>query len=71
MLTIIHSSLVSYIPRKKQDKAGWWVLIVFVPVIGGFWYLVECGFLRGIERPNNYDPDPLHGIRAGLVALAE
>jgi uncharacterized membrane protein YhaH (DUF805 family) len=42
-----------------RDKSGWWLLIVFVPVIGGLWYLIECGFLRGTDGHNNYGPDPL------------
>ena len=28
-------------------------------VIGGLWYLIECGFLRGTPGPNTYGPDPL------------
>jgi uncharacterized membrane protein YhaH (DUF805 family) len=35
------------------------VLIALVPVIGGLWYLIECGFLKGTTGPNNYGPDPL------------
>src|SRR5262245_24555189 len=35
-----------------RNKSGWWVLIVFVPVIGQIWYLVECGFLRGTAGTN-------------------
>ena len=42
-----------------RNKSGWWVLIMFVPVIGGLWYLIECGFLRGTAGPNNYGADPL------------
>src|SRR5882757_5298222 len=42
-----------------RDKSGWWVLVVFVPLIGGLWYLIECGFLRGTDGPNPYGPDPL------------
>jgi uncharacterized membrane protein YhaH (DUF805 family) len=42
-----------------RNKSGVWVLIIFVPVIGGLWYLIECGFLRGTPGPNNYGPDPL------------
>ncbi len=45
-----------------RNKSGVWVLIVFVPVIGGLWYLIECGFLRGTIGPNNYGPDPLAGL---------
>jgi len=28
-------------------------------VIGGLWYLIECGFLRGTAGSNAYGPDPL------------
>jgi uncharacterized membrane protein YhaH (DUF805 family) len=42
-----------------RGKSGWWVFIAFVPVIGGLWYLVECGFLKGTAGPNAYGPDPL------------
>jgi uncharacterized membrane protein YhaH (DUF805 family) len=45
-----------------RNKSGWWVLIVFVPIIGGLWYLIECGFLRGTPGPNNYGPDPLGAV---------
>jgi uncharacterized membrane protein YhaH (DUF805 family) len=42
-----------------RNKSGWWVLIAFVPVIGGLWYLIECGFLEGTKGPNQFGPDPL------------
>jgi uncharacterized membrane protein YhaH (DUF805 family) len=42
-----------------RNKSGWWVLIAFVPVIGGLWYLIECGFLPGTAGANNYGADPL------------
>ena len=42
-----------------RDKSGWWVLIGLVPVIGGIWALVECGFLRGTPGANRFGPDPL------------
>ena len=32
-----------------RDKSGWWTLISFIPIIGGFWMLIECGFLKGTE----------------------
>jgi uncharacterized membrane protein YhaH (DUF805 family) len=44
-----------------RNKSGWWILINFVPVIGGLWYLIECGFLKGTTGPNQYGPDPLAG----------
>jgi uncharacterized membrane protein YhaH (DUF805 family) len=42
-----------------RNKSGWWILIALVPVIGGLWYLIECGFLRGTVGHNTYGPDPL------------
>jgi uncharacterized membrane protein YhaH (DUF805 family) len=45
-----------------RNKSGWWILIVFVPIIGHLWYLIECGFLRGTPGPNSYGPDPLAAI---------
>ena len=47
---------------QDRNKSGWWVLIVFVPVIGGLWYLIECGFLRGTSGPNDYGPAPLAAV---------
>lgn len=42
-----------------RNKSAWWILIAFVPAIGGLWYLIECGFLRGTTGPNKFGPDPL------------
>lgn len=42
-----------------RDKSAWWVLIIFLPVIGAFWYLIECGFLSGTDGHNRYGDDPL------------
>lgn len=37
-----------------RDKSGWWVLIGLVPVIGGLWILIECGFLAGTAGTNRF-----------------
>lgn len=42
-----------------RNKSGWWILIAFVPVIGGIWYLIECGFLKGTSGANRFGGDPL------------
>src|ERR1044071_1301694 len=42
-----------------RNKSAWWILIVFVPAVGGLWYLIECGFLKGTTGPNKFGPDPL------------
>ncbi len=44
-----------------RDKSGWWILIGFVPIIGGLWALIETGFLEGTKGDNQYGPDPLAG----------
>ena len=59
-LFLAWSSLAVAIKRyHDRNKSGWWVLIALVPVIGGLWYLIEAGFLRGTSGPNQYGPDPL------------
>ncbi len=42
-----------------RNKSAWWILIAFVPLVGGLWYLIECGFLKGTTGPNKFGPDPL------------
>lgn len=43
-----------------RDKSGWWILIGFVPIIGGIWAFIECGCLRGTDGPNQFGSDPLN-----------
>ena len=59
-LLLLWPSICLYAKRwHDRDKSGWWSLIVFVPIIGSIWILVELGFLRGTEGPNRFGPDPL------------
>jgi uncharacterized membrane protein YhaH (DUF805 family) len=44
-----------------RGKSAWWILIALIPIIGGIWALVENGFLKGTDGPNQYGPDPLAG----------
>lgn len=37
-----------------RGKSGKWVLISFVPIIGGIWAFVETGFLAGEPGVNAY-----------------
>jgi len=39
-----------------RGKSGWWSLIMFIPLIGPIWWLIELGFLRGDPGPNAYGP---------------
>ena len=38
-----------------RNKSGWWCFIGLVPVIGGFWVLIECGFLPSVNEGNRFD----------------
>ena len=40
-----------------RDKSAWWILILFVPVIGGLWTFIENGCLRGTVGPNRFGGD--------------
>jgi uncharacterized membrane protein YhaH (DUF805 family) len=60
VLIFLWPALALYAKRwHDRDKSGWWTLIALIPIIGGLWLLVECGFLRGTEGPNRYGSDPL------------
>jgi uncharacterized membrane protein YhaH (DUF805 family) len=59
-LVMIYPIIVLYAKRwHDRGKSGWWTLIGIVPVIGGLWLLIECGFLKGTDGDNQYGPDPL------------
>jgi uncharacterized membrane protein YhaH (DUF805 family) len=60
ILLTLWPTLAVYTKRwHDRDKSGWWSLIMFVPIIGGIWMLVELGFLRGTEGANRFGPDPI------------
>ena len=41
------------------DRSAWWVLINFVPIIGGLWSFIVTGFFSGTSGDNRFGPDPL------------
>lgn len=41
-----------------RGKSGWWAWILFVPIIGPFWILIDAGFLAGTAGTNAYGPSP-------------
>jgi uncharacterized membrane protein YhaH (DUF805 family) len=45
-----------------RNKSAWWILIAFIPIVGGIWQLIELGLLRGTDGTNDYGPDPAHGF---------
>ena len=38
-------------------KSGWWMLVLFIPAIGGMWHFFECCFRPGIPGPNRFDTE--------------
>jgi uncharacterized membrane protein YhaH (DUF805 family) len=42
-----------------RGKSAWWIFIILVPLVGGVWYFIEVGCLKGTTGPNTYGPDPL------------
>ncbi len=60
MFPVLLMGIIVQIKRwHDRDKSGWWVLINFIPILGGLWSLIECGFLKGTEGQNRFGPDPL------------
>lgn len=39
-----------------RNKPAGWVLIQFIPLIGGLWFLLEAGCLPGTPGDNRYGP---------------
>lgn len=61
-LGLIWPALAGYAKRlHDRDMSAWWILLGFVPVVGGLALLIICGFLPGKPGPNRYGPDPLGG----------
>jgi uncharacterized membrane protein YhaH (DUF805 family) len=60
LLLTLWPTLAIYTKRwHDRGKSGWWSLILFIPLIGGIWMLVELGFLRGTEGANRFGADPI------------
>ena len=41
-----------------RDKSGWWLLLVFIPLIGAI-ILIVWFVMRGTQGPNRFGADPL------------
>ena len=44
-----------------RDQSGWWMLLLFVPVVGFFWWFIALGCLSGTQGANRFGEDPLAG----------
>lgn len=53
-------SLAIYAKRWHDcGKSGWMSLVMLIPIVGPFWLLGYCGFVRGTSGPNQYGEDTL------------
>jgi uncharacterized membrane protein YhaH (DUF805 family) len=53
-------SLAVYATRWHDcSKSGWMTLVLFIPVIGFFWFFGYLGFVRGAGGSNQFGDDPL------------
>jgi uncharacterized membrane protein YhaH (DUF805 family) len=50
------------------DKSGWWMLIAFIPLIGGIVLLVFA-VMEGTSGSNRFGPDPKAG-EGGIPVMA-
>jgi uncharacterized membrane protein YhaH (DUF805 family) len=57
---IIPSIAVGFRRLHDTDRSAWWLLIAFLPFIGGIVLLV-FNVLPGTPGPNKYGPDPKTG----------
>lgn len=39
------------------DRCGWWILVSFIPFVGGIWFLILM-VLEGSHGANRYGDDP-------------
>ncbi|NOZ65830.1 MAG: DUF805 domain-containing protein [Alphaproteobacteria bacterium] len=58
LATIIPSITVGIRRLHDIDRSGWWMLIGFVPLIGGIVLLIFF-VKKGTEGPNDFGDDPL------------
>lgn len=51
-----------------RGKSGFWSLMLFVPLIGMIWVVIECGFCSGEDGSNQWGPPPGAGRRSSALA---
>jgi uncharacterized membrane protein YhaH (DUF805 family) len=53
-------ALVMLCIRRLHDRnyAGWWVLVVLIPVLGALWLVWQLALRRGVAHDNRWGADP-------------
>ena len=58
-LVLIWPNLALQVKRcHDRNRSGLFVLIVFIPIIGAIWFLIEQLFIDGTPGPNRFGPSP-------------
>jgi len=58
-LILMFAGIMLHIKRfHDRGKSGWWVLIIFLPVIGFIWMIIDLGLLEGTPGQNDSGPAP-------------
>lgn len=54
-------ALVLLCIRRLHDRnySGWWLMLVFVPLLGALWLAWQCAFRRGLPQDSRWGKDPL------------
>ncbi len=67
LLTLIPTIAVQVRRLHDQDKSGWFMLLTFVPYVGGLILLILM-MLAGTQGPNRYGPDTRASYNAEVFA---
>jgi len=54
---LIPNLAVSFRRLHDVDKSAWWILLLFLPIIGWIW-LIVLNCTEGTQGPNRFGPDP-------------
>jgi uncharacterized membrane protein YhaH (DUF805 family) len=46
-----------------RNKSGWYYWVLFIPLVGPFWTLIEAGCMKGTKGNNRFGPDPIRKRR--------
>ncbi len=58
-LVMLWPSLAIGVKRcHDRDQSGLWMLLLLIPVVGWFWWLINLGLLDGTPGPNQFGPSP-------------
>jgi uncharacterized membrane protein YhaH (DUF805 family) len=56
---VIWPSLAVSVRRcHDRNQSGWFVLLMFIPFLGGMWAFINLGCLEGTKAPNRFGSSP-------------